>query len=728
MERHGTIRWERDGDNVVVLTLDDPAQSANTMNRDYRASMAWAVDRLEAEREEIAGVVIASAKKSFMAGGDLNDLVDVKPGDEAEAAELVAPVKEQLRRLELLGRPVVAAVNGAALGGGLEIALGAHHRVCLDSPKVRLGLPEVTLGLCPGAGGVVRTVRMLGIQEALLKLLLKGQRLRAAEALELGIVDELVASEDELLPAAKRWIAANPDAQQPWDRDGYRMPGGTPAEPKLAANLAAFPANLSKQLGGAPYPAPAGIMAAAVEGAQVDFDSALAIEERYFVNLAIGQTSENMIRAFFFDMQKVNGERPVAAGVEVPPVEKAAVLGAGMMGAAIAYVCAEAGIEVALLDVDAEAAARGRGYSEKLLAKAVERGRKTQEQADAVLARIVAGADYAAADGAGLVIEAVFEDPAVKHEVMAKIEPHLDPDALLASNTSSLPITALAEGVSRPEDFIGLHFFSPVDKMPLLEIVKGERSSDRTVARALAVAKRLRKTPIVVNDSRGFFTSRVIATFINEGIAMLGEGVPAPSIEQASRQAGYPAPVLQLSDELNLALLRRIRDAGRAAVEAEGGSWEPHPAEAVIDKMVDDLGREGRLAGAGFYAYEDGKRQVLWDGLADAFPRAPEPPPLKELEERMLLIESLESIRCLEEGVIESTADANVGSILGIGYPGWTGGVLQYANGYDGGLAGFLARARELADAHGPRFDPPPLLVEKAESGARFTDEELAPA
>ncbi len=727
-EQHGTIRYVRDEDGVVVLTLDDPAQSANTMNRDYRESMAWAIERLEAEREDVAGVVIASAKKSFMAGGDLGDLVNVKPGDEDEAIELVAPVKEQLRRLELLGRPVVAAVNGAALGGGLEIALGAHHRVCLDAPHVRLGLPEVTLGLCPGAGGVVRTVRMLGIQEALLKVLLQGQRLRPAEALEIGLVDELVGSEDELLPAAKRWIAANPEAKQPWDRDGYRIPGGTPADPKLAANLAAFPANLSKQLGGAPYPAPAGIMAAAVEGAQVDFENALAIEERYFVHLATGQIAENMIRAFFFDMQKVSGERPVSAGAEVPPIEKAAVLGAGMMGAAIAYVCAEAGIEVALLDLDAEAAARGRSYSEKLLAKAVKRGRVSQEQADVVLTRIVAGADYAAADGAGLVVEAVFEDPAVKAEVLAKIEPHLDPDALLASNTSSLPITALAEGVSRPEDFIGLHFFSPVEKMPLLEIVRGERTSDRTLARALAVAKRLRKTPIVVNDSRGFFTSRVIATFINEGIAMLGEGVPAPSVEQASRQAGYPAPVLQLSDELNLALLRRIRDAGRVAVEAEGGSWQPHPAEAVIDRMVDELGREGRLAGAGFYAYEDGRRTGLWDGLAENFPRVAEPPPLQELEERMLFVESLESIRCLEAGVIESAADANVGSILGIGYPGWTGGVLQYANGYAGGLPGFLTRARELAERYGPRFNPPPLLVERAESGARFADEQLAPA
>jgi 3-hydroxyacyl-CoA dehydrogenase/enoyl-CoA hydratase/3-hydroxybutyryl-CoA epimerase len=718
---HGTVRWEQDEDGVVVLTFDDPAQGANTMNHAFQESMGWAMDRLEAERESVTGVIVSSAKSTFFAGGDLNDLVDVHPGDEARAAALVSTIKQLFRRLETYGRPVVAAVNGAALGGGLEIALAAHHRVVLDGPKVKMGVPEVTLGLCPGAGGVVRLTRMLGITDALTRMLLQGQGLRPAEALELGIADELVGTREELIPAAKRWIAANPDATQPWDREGFRIPGGTPADPKLAANLAAYPANLRKQLAGAPYPAPGAIMAAAVEGAQVDFESAMQIEERYFVHCAISQVAENMIRAFFFDMQKVNGKREVAEGIEVPEVEKVAVLGAGMMGAAIAYVSAVAGLEVALLDLDAAAAERGKGYSQKLLDKAVERGRRSREEADAILARIASGDDYSLAAGAGLVIEAVFEDPQVKGEVLAKIEPHLDPDALLASNTSSLPITELAERVSRPEDFIGLHFFSPVDKMPLLEIVKGERGSDRTLARALAVARRLGKTPIVVNDSRGFFTSRVIATFIEEGIAMLDEGVPAASIEQAAKQAGYPAPVLQLCDELSISLMRKIRDETRAGIEADGGSWEPHPADRVMDKMVVELERPGRAAGKGFYEYADGKRVGLWPGLSEAFPPGA-PPQLGELIERLLLIETIESIRCLEEGVIESVADANVGSIIGIGYPGWTGGVLQYANQYEGGLAGFLARARELADGHGARFEPPALLIERAERGERFED------
>ncbi|HEY2715037.1 MAG TPA: 3-hydroxyacyl-CoA dehydrogenase NAD-binding domain-containing protein [Solirubrobacterales bacterium] len=722
-----TIRWERDAEGVVVLTLDDPNQSANTMNEDYIASMGRAVERLESERDEITGVVLASAKKTFFAGGDLNDLLVVRPEDAAEFAAMSERVKDQLRRLETLAKPVVAAINGAALGGGLEICLACHRRVAVDSPAVRLGFPEVTLGLLPGAGGVVRSVRMLGIADALTKLLLQGQRLRAQQALELGIVDELVAEPGELLGAAKAWIAANPEAAQPWDREGYRMPGGSPADPKLAANLPAFPANLRKQLKGASYPAPANILAAAVEGAQVDFDGALAIEGRYFVDLATGQIAKNMIQAFFFDMQKVSGDRGRPAEVERSQVRKVVVLGAGMMGAAIAYVCAKAGIEVVLKDVEQAGAERGKAYSERLVAKAVERGRSSEESGRALLERITPTADPADAAGADLMIEAVFEDPGLKARVFAEIEPQLAPDALLGSNTSTLPITGLAEHVSRPADFIGLHFFSPVDKMPLLEIIKGERTDEGALYRALDFAKQISKTPIVVNDSRGFFTSRVIATFINEGIAMLAEGIPAASIEQASMQAGYPAPVLQLADEINLKLMRLVRQAGIDAVEAAGGSWQPHPSEAVVDRMLDEFERPGRLEGAGFYEYEEGRRLRLWPGLVEGFGPDPEKaPPLQDLVERMLFIESLETVRCVEEGVIESVADANVGSILGIGFPGWTGGVLQYVNGYDGGPAGFLARARQLAERYGERFEPPELLVRMAADGERFEDREPA--
>ncbi|MDQ6835452.1 MAG: 3-hydroxyacyl-CoA dehydrogenase NAD-binding domain-containing protein, partial [Actinomycetota bacterium] len=706
MTESSTIRWDRDDDGVVILTLDDPNQSANTMNAAYAASMKATVDRLEAEREDIQGVIITSAKKTFFAGGDLHDLRSATKENSDEIAGFVREGKSVLRRLETLGRPVVAAVNGSALGGGLEIALACHHRIVVDDAKIQLGFPEVQLGLLPGAGGVVRTVRMLGIVNALMSLLMRGQRVRPGKGKEIGIVDQLVSSPDELIPAAKQWIEGNAEAQQPWDVKGYKIPGGTPSTPSLAQNLPAFPANLRKQIKGANYPAPKNIMAAAVEGAQVDFDSAIEIEGRYFVDLVTSQVAKNMIQAFFFDLQRATGSRGRPGEIEPFRPTKMVVLGAGMMGAAIAYVSAKAGIEVVLKDVSQEAAERGKGYSEKLVTKAVERGRSTQEQADALLKRITATTDPAAAEGAELVIEAVFEDPKVKAEVFAEIEPHLAPDALLGSNTSTLPITSLAEGVSRPADFIGLHFFSPVDKMPLLEIIKGEQTSEETLYRALDVAKLIKKTPIVVNDSRGFFTSRVIGTFINEGIAMLLEGVPAPTIEQASSQAGYPAPVLQLSDELNLKLMRKIRDAAKNAAQNDGGPWDGHPAEAVIDKMLDEHNRPGRLEGAGFYEYEDGKRTRLWPGLRDAFPPVDDPSTiaLKDLEERMLVIEAIETVKCLDEGVIETVADANIGSIMGIGFPGWSGGVLQYINGYDGGLPGFVARARELAERYGERF------------------------
>ena len=720
--RSNTVRWDKDADGVVVLTLDDPDQSANTMNAAYAASMGATVDRLEAERDEITGVVITSAKDTFFAGGDLNDLLAVTPDDAEEVAAGIREINAQLRRLETLGKPVVAAINGAALGGGLEIALACHHRIALDDPKVQLGLPEVTLGLLPGGGGVVRTVRLLGIVDALMQVLLQGTRHRPAKAQELGIVDELVATREELVPAAKAWIAANPEAVQPWDVKGHKIPGGAPSNPSLAANLPAFPANLRKQLKGANYPAPRNIMAAAVEGAQVDFDTAIEIEGRYFVDLVTGQVAKNMIQAFFFDLQQVNGDRDRPEGVEPFRSQKMVVLGAGMMGAAIAYVCAKAGIDVVLKDVSQEAADRGKEYSRKLLDKAIERGRSTPEKAEELLARITPSADAADAAGADLVIEAVFEDPAVKAQVFAEIEPHLAPGALLGSNTSTLPITGLADGVARPADFIGLHFFSPVDKMPLLEIIKGEQTSDETLYRALDVAKQIRKTPIVVNDSRGFFTSRVIGAFINEGVAMLLEGIPAASIEQASSQAGYPAPVLQLSDELNLGLARKIREATRQAIEAEGGEWVAPRSQEVVDRMLDEFDRGGRLAGAGFYEYEDGKRTTLWPGLKDAFGGDNRDVPFSDLKERMLFLEAMEAVKCLDEGVIESVADANIGSILGIGFPGWTGGVLQYINGYDGGPAGFVSRARALAEVYGERFEPPASLVELAERGETYAD------
>ncbi|WP_156722082.1 3-hydroxyacyl-CoA dehydrogenase NAD-binding domain-containing protein [Streptomyces apocyni] len=722
MSESTTIRWEQDETGVVTLVLDDPNQSANTMNQAFKESIAAIADRAEAEKDSIRGIIYTSAKKTFFAGGDLKEMIQVGPDNAQQAFEVGTGIKNSLRRIETLGKPVVAAINGAALGGGYEIALASHHRVALDAPGSKIGLPEVTLGLLPAGGGVTRTVRLMGITDALLKVLLQGTQYTPRRALENGLVHEVAATEEEMLAQARAFIDANPESQQPWDVKGYKIPGGTPAHPKFAANLPAFPANLKKQTAGAPYPAPRNILAAAVEGSQVDFETALTIEARYFVELVTGQISKNMIQAFFFDLQAVNSGASRPKGIEPRKVRKVAVLGAGMMGAGIAYACARGGMEVVLKDVSAEAAANGKGYSEQLCAKAVSRGRTTQAKADALLALITPTADPKDLAGCDAVIEAVFEDTALKHKVFQEIQDVVEPDALLCSNTSTLPITQLAEGVSRPVDFIGLHFFSPVDKMPLVEIIKGERTGDEALARAFDLVRQINKTPIVVNDSRGFFTSRVIGHFINEGVAMVGEGIEPASVEQAAAQAGYPAKVLSLMDELTLTLPRKIRDETRRAIEEEGGSYPSHPADGVIDRMVDEFGRTGRSGGAGFYDYVDGKRAGLWPGLREHFTRDGAEIPFDDMRERMLFAESLDTVRLLEEGVLTSVADANIGSILGIGFPGWTGGVLQYINGYEGGLPGFVARARELADRYGERFTPPALLVEKAANGETFKD------
>ncbi|UED83959.1 3-hydroxyacyl-CoA dehydrogenase NAD-binding domain-containing protein [Streptomyces profundus] len=720
-----TIRWERDESGIVTLILDDPSQSANTMNAAFIDSLSFTVDRLVAERDQIRGVVITSAKETFFAGGDLHDLLAAGPADAEEVFERGLRVKRAFRALETLGRPVVAAMAGTALGGGFEIALACHHRIAVDAPKSRFGLPEVTLGLLPGGGGVTRTVRLLGVADALLKVLLEGRRYRPGAALDAGLVHEVVADRDELLARARAFVEEHPEAAQPWDVKGYRMPGGAPSHPKLAAVLPAFPARLRERLNGAPYPAQRNILAAAVEGAQVDFDTAGVIEARYFTELVVGQTAKNMIQAFFFDMRAVNSGRSRPSGVAPTSAGKVAVLGAGMMGAGIAHACASAGLDVVIKDVSLDAAERGRAAVEALLEKAVRRGRLTAERRDAVLARIVATGEAAELAGSDVVIEAVFEDPELKHKVFQEVQDVVAPDALLCSNTSTLPIGQLAEGVRRREDFIGLHFFSPVDRMALVEIVVGERTGEQALARAFDLVRAIGKTPIVVRDGRGFFTSRVIGRFLTEGLAMLGEGVPPASVEQAAAQAGYPARVLALLDELTLTLPRRIREETRRAVEEAGGSWQPHPGDAVLDRMVDEFGRTGRAAGAGFYDYQDGERAGLWPGLREHFGGEAGPeavPPFADLVDRLLVAPVIDSVRCLDEGVLTSVADANIGSVLGIGFPAWTGGVLQYVNGHQGGPAGFVARADELAARYGERFTPPASVRELAARDGRFKD------
>src|SRR5215213_10111014 len=700
-----TIRWEQDADGVVTLTLDDPSSSANTMNDAYVASMGETVDRLEREKESVRGVVLTSAKKTFFAGGNLGSLIQATPDTRDDVLAQVTLIKRQLRRLETLGLPVAAAINGTALGGGLEIALAAHHRVVLDDPMLKLGFPEVTLGLLPGAGGVVRTVRLLGLTTALLELLLQGQQIRPEKALKLGLVHELAADRDELLAKARAWVLANETAQQPYDVKGYKVPGGTPSSPSLASTLPAFPANLTKQLKGAPYPAPYAILSAAVESLQVDVDTAFVVEGRYFVDLVVGQVSTNMIQALWFDLNRINGGGSRPAVEQTSIASKVGVLGAGMMGAGIAHAFARVGVGVVLKDVSVEAADKGKAHVAGLVGKQVSRGRMSQEKAEAFLARITPTGDAADLAGCDVIVEAVFEDQALKHRVLGEAEANALPDALLATNTSTLPITGLAEGVQRPADVVGMHFFSPVDKMPLVELIVGEKTSDAALARAYDVTRQIGKTPIVVQDSRGFFTSRVFGTLVLEGAALLAEGLAPMSIERAALQAGFPAGPLTLLDEVTLTLPLKISDEA-----AKAGATDDHPGVAVLRALV-ERGRTGKSAGTGFFDWEPEKR--VWPGLAELFPSS-DAVPFADAQERLLFAMAVETARCVEERVLTSVEDANIGSIMGIGFPPLHGGVLQYVDQYPGGVAGFVARADELADAYGERFRPPAILLERA--------------
>lgn len=710
------IRYEKGQDQIVVLTLDMPGQSANTMNAAYREAMAATLMRLEAEKDEIAGVVITSAKKTFFAGGDLNELIKVDKAQAKAFYDSVLVLKAQLRRLETLGKPVVAAINGAALGGGWEICLACHHRVALDDKSVQLGLPEVTLGLLPGGGGVVRMVRMLGLEKAL-PYLLEGKKVRPAQALQAGLIDELAADREALLAQSRAWVLANPEVRQPWDNKGYAIPGGTPSHPKVAQMLAIAPSILRSKTQGC-FPAPEKILCAAVEGAQVDFDTAHLIETRYFTELVTGQVAKNMIGTFWFQLNQINAGSSRPQGFAPYVTRKVGVLGAGMMGAGIAYVSACAGIEVVLKDITLAAAEKGKAHSAALLDKKVSRGQLTAEQRETTLARIRPTQDDADLAGCDLIIEAVFEDRALKAKVSAAAQSVVGANAVIASNTSTLPISGLATAVPDQAKFIGLHLFSPVDKMPLVEIIKGARTSDETLARGFDFVLHIKKTPIVVNDSRGFFTSRVFGTFTNEGIAMLGEGVAAPMIETEARKAGMPVGPLAVSDEVSLSLMSHIRQQTAKDLQAEGKAMPNHPATAVIDLLVNEYKRTGKAAGAGFYDYPAGGQKHLWPELKTRFEQPGKQISPQDVRDRLLFIQAIETVRCVEEGVLMSTADANVGSIFGIGFAAWSGGALQFINQY--GLNDFIARARYLAEEYGERFSPPALLLEKAAKGTIF--------
>ncbi|WP_168405290.1 3-hydroxyacyl-CoA dehydrogenase NAD-binding domain-containing protein [Acinetobacter indicus] len=707
------IQFEKNADNIVILTLDSPNQSANTMNADFRAALAETVEKLKAD-EQIAGIIFRSAKKTFFAGGDLDELIQVQPEQASDFFQMVEGMKAQLRYIETRGIPVVAALNGTALGGGWELALGCHHRIALNDPKTRFGLPEVTLGLLPGGGGIVRMVRLLGLQTAF-PFLIEGKQFGVEKALSLGLIHDTADSADEMLQKAINWIQAHPKSQQPFDVKGYKIPGGDPKHPAVAQMLAIAPAILRDKTKGC-YPAPEAIMSAAVEGAQVDVDTALTIESRYFTYLATGQVSKNMIGTFWHGLNAIKSGASRPQNIPQWQAKKVGILGAGMMGAGIAYAAAIKGIAVILKDVAIENAEKGKAYSQKLLDKKVAQGRMTAEKRDQILARITPTASTADLAGCDLIIEAVFENQQLKAQVTQEAEDYLTADGVMASNTSTLPISGLAQAAKDQSRFIGLHFFSPVDKMQLVEIIKGQNTNRETVAKAYDFVQQIGKTPIVVNDSRGFFTSRVFGTFVQEGLRMLAEGIHPAKIEMAALKAGMPVGPLAIQDEVSLTLSEHVAAETRKALQAEGKERPRSGADEVIETMIHQFNRKGKAAGAGFYDYPEGGKKSLWEGLS--YWKKEQTVDEQELIDRFLFVQSLDTLRCLEEGVLESVVDGNVGSIFGIGFAPWTGGALQFLNQY--GLKDALNRAQALEQRYGERFAPPQLLKDKVAQGEQI--------
>ncbi|MDM1301849.1 3-hydroxyacyl-CoA dehydrogenase NAD-binding domain-containing protein [Acinetobacter indicus] len=707
------IQFEKNADNIVILTLDSPNQSANTMNADFRAALAETVEKLKAD-EQIAGIIFRSAKKTFFAGGDLDELIQAQPEQASDFFQMVEGMKAQLRYIETRGIPVVAALNGTALGGGWELALGCHHRIALNDPKTRFGLPEVTLGLLPGGGGIVRMVRLLGLQTAF-PFLIEGKQFGVEKALSLGLIHDTADSADEMLQKAIDWIQAHPKSQQPFDVKGYKIPGGDPKHPAVAQMLAIAPAILRDKTKGC-YPAPEAIMSAAVEGAQVDVDTALTIESRYFTYLATGQVSKNMIGTFWHGLNAIKSGASRPQDIPQWQAKKVGILGAGMMGAGIAYAAAIKGIAVILKDVAVENAEKGKAYSQKLLDKKVAQGRMTAEKRDQILARITPTASTADLVGCDLIIEAVFENQQLKAQVTQEAEGYLTADGVMASNTSTLPISGLAQAAKDQSRFIGLHFFSPVDKMQLVEIIKGQNTNRETVAKAYDFVQQIGKTPIVVNDSRGFFTSRVFGTFVQEGLRMLAEGIHPAKIEMAALKAGMPVGPLAIQDEVSLTLSEHVAAETRKALQAEGKERPRSGADEVIETMIHQFNRKGKAAGAGFYDYPEGGKKSLWEGLS--YWKKEQTVDEQELIDRFLFVQSLDTLRCLEEGVLESVVDGNVGSIFGIGFAPWTGGALQFLNQY--GLKDALNRAQALEQRYGERFAPPQLLKDKVAQGEQI--------
>ncbi len=699
-------------DGILVATMDLHGRPMNVVADALMDGIDAAIARLA--EDGVKGLILTSGKADFCAGGDIDRMskwdTPQQPFDGSMAMKTV------LRRLETQGKPVVAAINGHALGGGLELALACHARIAIDNPRLKLGQPEVKIGLLPGGGGTVRLSRLVGIQQAL-QICAEGNDIPVAQALSMGLLAGLAKDRDDLMAQARAWILAHPQAAQPWDLPKFKFPGGDSRAPGVVQMWSVAPSVASAKSQGN-YPAVQYILSAIYEGGLVDIDNAFVIESRYFAACVMSQASKNMIGTLWYQLNAIKKGASRPQGIAPSKVKKLGILGAGMMGAGIAYVSAKAGMDVVLLDTSLEAAERGKGYSQGLLDKAVKKGRSSAEKRDALLAKITPTTDYAQLAGCDLVIEAVFEDRAIKADVTKKAEAVIGADAVFASNTSTLPITGLAQASVRPASFLGLHFFSPVDKMPLVEIIVGAQTSPQALARGFDYVLQIGKTPIVVNDSRGFYTSRVFATYVNEGLAMLKEGVHPRSIEAAGLQAGMPMPPLALQDEVSLSLSLHVMEQTKKDLAATGGSFLDHPGASVIRQLC-ELGRIGKKAGKGLYDYGESGKQ-LWPGLKDLFPLAAQQPAQQALIDRLMFAQANEAARCYEEKVLRSVADANIGSIFGWGFAPFHGGALQFINAM--GAKAFVARARELAAAHGARFEPAACVVDMAERGGQFAD------
>ncbi|MEC9432850.1 MAG: 3-hydroxyacyl-CoA dehydrogenase NAD-binding domain-containing protein [Pseudomonadota bacterium] len=721
------FRTEIDADGVAVLTWDLPGRSMNVMTLEGLAELDAAVDALLADAA-VKGIVLTSAKADFAGGMDLNILAGMKAsaGDDPAKGlfEGVMRMHGLLRKIELAGmdrktrkggKPIAWASPGTAAGIGLELGLACHRRFVADNPKAKIGLPEIMVGIFPGAGGATRVSRMLGAMGAA-PFLMEGKMMAPAKVKAAGLVDEVVAPAD-LIPAAKAWVLAAKEADivKPWDGRGWKMPGGAPYSPQGFETFVGAAAMIHGKTQGA-YPAHKALLAAVYEGAMVDFDTALRIEARWFTHILMNPSSEAMIRSLFLNKEALEKGANRPADVADQRVKKLGVLGGGgFMGAGIGYVSAMAGIEVVLLDRDAASAAKGLGFIEGLLDDGVKKKRMTEDRKGAVLGMVSATDDYAALSGCDLVIEAVFEDPGVKKTVTEAAQAHLGEGAIFASNTSTLPITGLAENYKDPEAFIGIHFFSPVHKMMLVEIIKGKKTGDAAVAKALDFVRQIRKTPIVVNDARFFYANRCIIPYINEGARMVTEGVAPALIENAATQMGMPLGPLQLMDEVALDLGQKIAKATKAAM---GDAYPENPADDLVDWLVGQ-GRLGRKSKSGLYAYDDkGRRQGLWEGLAEKCPVAADQPDVTEVQHRLMMAQSLEAVRALEQGVLEDIREGDVGAILGWGFAPWSGGPFSWLDILGAGRAAEISDG--LAAKFGARFATPPLLAEMAAKGETF--------